>query len=190
MKWVRSVASLVSTTQKAVDNPTKSMICCVSDCMLTLCSLAEIRQMVSSLQWQEGDNHSRATHELSILEPVLTHVQQLNTAQTKALTNREQEVNHFRDTMNSRLEYYKALQRISDQVAPYKEETIGEPLDERLCQAFLAEEAKLQQKIVSVSAKLRYLVHMKTDSKSSAPRVCVICTDQFEVGTMTAVSNP
>ncbi|KIW82803.1 hypothetical protein Z517_02046 [Fonsecaea pedrosoi CBS 271.37] len=147
--------------------------------------MAEIRQMASSLQWQEGNNQTRASQELAILERILKHVQQLNSAQTKALNSLEQEVNHFRDTMNSRLEYYRALQKISDTVAPYQEENVGKPLFEPHYQEFVAEEAKLQQRIASGSAKLRYLMHMKTESKSTGPRICVICTDSFEVGAMT-----
>ena len=91
--------------------------------------------------------------------------------------------------MNGRLEYYRALQKISDQVAPFREETVGLPLNVALYQNLLDDEAKFNQKIVSISAKLRYLVHMKTESKSTAPRVCVICTDEFEIGSMTAVSR-
>ncbi|KAJ9503574.1 hypothetical protein LTR96_002572 [Exophiala xenobiotica] len=152
--------------------------------------IAEVRQMVSSLQWQEGNGHSRAAHESAILERVLKHMQQLNTAQTKALTSLEQEVNQFRDTMNSRLDYYRALQKISDTVAPYQEENIGKPLLERHYHDLEIEESRHQQKIVSLSAKLRYLLHMKTtETKSSAPRVCTICTDQFEVGTMTSCGH-
>ncbi|KIX93982.1 uncharacterized protein Z520_10319 [Fonsecaea multimorphosa CBS 102226] len=147
--------------------------------------IAEIRQMASSLQWQEGNHQTRATQELAILERILRHVQQLNTAQTKALNSLEQEVNHFRDTMNSRLEYYRALQKISDTVAPYQEENVGKPLFQPHYEEFEDEEARLQQKIVSGSAKLRYLMHMKTESKSTGPRICVICTDAFEVGAMT-----
>ncbi|EXJ59363.1 uncharacterized protein A1O5_12244 [Cladophialophora psammophila CBS 110553] len=147
--------------------------------------MAEIRQMVSAVQWQEGNNHTRATQELAILERILKHVQQLNVAQTKALNSLEQEVNNFRDTMNSRLEYYRALQKISDTVAPYQEDNVGKPLFEPDYREFEAEEAKLQQKIASFSAKLRYLMHMKTESKSTAPRVCVICTDSFVDGAMT-----
>lgn len=149
----------------------------------------EIRQLVSSLQYHEASGQSRASQELSILERVQKHVQQLNQAQTKILNNLEQEVNHFRDTMNSRLEYYRALQKISDTVAPYQEENVGKPLSEPHYREFEVEEGKLQQRIVSVSAKLRYLVHMKTESKSTAPRICVICTDQFEVGSMTACGH-
>ncbi|EXJ65278.1 hypothetical protein A1O7_01619 [Cladophialophora yegresii CBS 114405] len=152
--------------------------------------IAQLRQMVSSLQWQEGNNQSRASHELVILERLLKHMQQLGAAQVKALTTLEQDVNHFRDTMNSRLEYYRALQKLSDQVAPYQEDSIGQLLDDRLYQSFLVDETRLQQKIDSISAKLRYLVHMKTDdSKSTAPRVCLICTDQFEVGAMTSCGH-
>lgn len=151
--------------------------------------VAEIRQMVISLQWQEGNGHSRAGHELAILEKVLKHVQQLNTVQTKALTSLEQEVNQFRDTMNSRLDYYRALQKISDTVAPYQEENVGKPLSERHYHELEVEEAKHQKKVVSLSAKLRYLLHMKTESNSSIPRICTICTDQFEVGTMTSCGH-
>ncbi|KIW94532.1 uncharacterized protein Z519_04508 [Cladophialophora bantiana CBS 173.52] len=147
--------------------------------------MAEIRQMVSAVQWQEGNNHTRATQELAILERILKHVQQLNVAQTKALNSLEQEVNNFRDTMNSRLEYYRALQKISDTVAPYQEENVGKPLFKPDYQEFQTEETNLQKKIASFSAKLRYLMHMKTESKSTAPRVCVICTDSFVDGAMT-----
>ncbi|KAJ9622116.1 hypothetical protein H2204_011697 [Knufia peltigerae] len=152
--------------------------------------IAEVRQTVTSLQWLEGNGHTRAGYEVTILESVLKHMQQLNTAQTKCLTSLEQEVNQFRDTMNSRLDYYRALQKISDTVAPYQEENVGKPLSERHYHEFEVEEAKHQQKVVSLSAKLRYLLHMKsTETKSSAPRVCTICTDQFEIGTMTSCGH-
>ncbi|KIW12297.1 hypothetical protein PV08_09574 [Exophiala spinifera] len=152
--------------------------------------IAEVRQMVTSLQWQEGNGHVRAGHEAAILERVLKHMQQLNTAQTKSLTSLEQEVNQFRDTMNSRLDYYRALQRISDTVAPFEEENIGKPMSDDHYANLEKEEAKHQKKLVSLSAKLRYLLHMKaTETKSSAPRVCTICTDQFEVGTMTSCGH-
>lgn len=150
---------------------------------------AEIRQMIMSLQWQEGNGHTRATQEIGILELILKHVQRLNGAQTKALNSLEQEVNYFRDTMNNRLDYYRALQKISDTVAPYQEENVGKPLSVKHYRELETEESKLQQKIVSLSAKLRYLVHMKTESKSLAPRMCTICTDAFEVGTMTSCGH-
>ncbi|EXJ96198.1 hypothetical protein A1O1_01324 [Capronia coronata CBS 617.96] len=150
---------------------------------------AEVRQLVMSLQWQEGNGHTRAGQELVILERILKHVQQLGAGQTKALNALEQEVNQFRDTMNSRLDYYRALQKISDTVAPYQEENVGKPLSQREYRAFETEEAKWQQKIVSMAAKLRYLIHMKTESKSTAPRICTICTDNFEVGTMTSCGH-
>jgi E3 ubiquitin-protein ligase SHPRH len=91
--------------------------------------------------------------------------------------------------MNSRLEYYRALQKISDTVAPYEEDNVGQPLSERHYREFEAEGARHQRKVVSLSAKLRYLIHMKTETTSSAPRICTICTDPFEVGTMTACGH-
>lgn len=146
----------------------------------------ELRQMASGLQWQETvQNSSRAKQEMVILEGILQHVQRLNAAQTKALSGLEQQVNQFRDTMNSRLEYYRALQKLSDQVAPYREETVGQPLDEHFYNSLAMQEAGVLRRAASLSARLRYLAHMKTESDEPAARVCVICTDQYENGVIT-----
>ncbi|KAK5064434.1 hypothetical protein LTR84_000267 [Exophiala bonariae] len=151
--------------------------------------IAEIRALIQSLEWQAGLGSARASHELTIINPVLQSAIDLNSVQVKCMSSLEQLVNHFRDTMNSRLEFYRALQRISDMVAPWMEETIGKPLNKAHYKASTEQDAKMKNKVDSLSTRLRYLVHLKTDSQSSAPRICIICQCDFEIGTLTVCGH-
>ncbi|KAI9869989.1 MAG: hypothetical protein M1823_008883, partial [Watsoniomyces obsoletus] len=63
--------------------------------------VAEIRQLVTSLQWQEAGGSARARAELVIANKALQKAQQLVSTQAKALPALEQEVTLFKDTMNS-----------------------------------------------------------------------------------------
>ena len=151
--------------------------------------VAEVRQLVTSLQWQEAGGSARARAELVIANRILDQAQKLVSTQTKALSALEQEVNAFRDTMNARLDYYRALQKISDTVAPYDEEKIGNPLDERAFHQLRDGEGRMSEKVASLMSKRRYLMHLKTESSSQAPRLCTICQCEFEVGTLTVCGH-
>lgn len=151
--------------------------------------IAEIRALTQSLEWQAGLGSARASHELTIINPVLQSAIDLNSVQAKCMTSLEQLVNHFRDTMNARLEFYRALQRISDMVAPWKEETIGRPLNQAHYKVSVDQNSRMKNKVDSLSTRLRYLVHLKTDSQSSAPRICIICQCDFEIGTLTVCGH-
>ena len=151
--------------------------------------VAEVRQLVTSLQWQEAGGSARARAELVIANRILDQAQTLVSTQTKALSALEQEVNAFRDTMNARLDYYRALQKISDTVAPYDEENIGNPLDERAFDQLRHSEETVSEKVASLVSKRRYLMHLKTESSSQAPRLCTICQCEFEVGTLTVCGH-
>jgi E3 ubiquitin-protein ligase SHPRH len=149
--------------------------------------VTEIRALITSLQWQ--DSHARARAELSIATDILQHAQKHLSAQTKSITTLEQEVNQFRDTMNSRLDYYRALQKISDMVAPFEEERVGQPVDDRKYASMLDDEAKKNDKLSALLAKRRYLQHLKTESSSTTPRLCTICQCDFEIGTLTVCGH-
>ena len=151
--------------------------------------VAEIRQLVSSLQWQEDGGSARARAELVIASKLLQSAQELVSVQAKSLPALEQEVNAFRDTMNSRLDYYRALQKISDTVAPYAEESIGQPLDVVVFEQMKISEARLSEKVGTMISKRRYLMHLKTESSGQAPRICTICQCDFEMGTLTVCGH-
>ena len=151
--------------------------------------VGEVRQLVSSLQWQESGGSARARAELVIANRIWEQAQQLVSVQIKALPSLEQEVNLFRDTMNSRLDYYRALQKISDTVAPYDEDNIGKPLEEAQFKRLEVSEERVSGKVASLLSKRRYLMHLKTESSGQEQRICIICQFEFEVGTLTVCGH-
>ena len=153
--------------------------------------IAEIRHLITALQWQEGSGSTRARAELGIANGILQLTQQMSTAQTKTIVALEQEVGLFRETMNNRLDYYRALQKISDAVAPYEEEKQGKALDEVASARMMAEEAQKGRKISSLLSKRRYLAHLRTEQDSSmqTQRICTICQSDFENGTLTVCGH-
>jgi E3 ubiquitin-protein ligase SHPRH len=153
--------------------------------------ISEIRQLMTSLQWQDGSSRARA--ELSILSDVLNAAQAISSAQQKAMTSGlEREVDLFRDTMNNRLEYYRGLQKISDTVAAYEPvgREPGEPLDVEEYAGCITSEKRREAKISTLLAKHRYLAHLKGEqSASGVQRICVICQSSFEQGTLTVCGH-
>jgi E3 ubiquitin-protein ligase SHPRH len=153
--------------------------------------IAEIRHLITALQWQEGAGSVRARAELGIANNILQFTQQMSASQTKTITALEQEVGLFRETMNNRLDYYRALQKISDTVAPFEEEKQGKPLDILASARLVAEEEQKSRKISSLLSKRRYLAHLRTEQGSSMPtqRICTICQSDFENGTLTVCGH-
>ncbi|RMZ88239.1 hypothetical protein DV736_g4526, partial [Chaetothyriales sp. CBS 134916] len=150
--------------------------------------VGEIRALVTSLDTQAASGSARAWAEMEIAHQLLADAQALVSEQSKALGSLEQEVGLFRDTMNIRLDYYRALQKISDTVAPYHEATVGKPLDESVFKLMLTREKGVSDKLSNLLSKRRYLVHLKTESNSSS-RICTICQSEFEVGTLTVCGH-
>lgn len=153
--------------------------------------ITEIRHLTTALQWQEDAGSTRARAELGIANNILQFTQQMSSNQTKAVAALEQEVNIFRETMNNRLDYYRALQKISDTVAPYEEENIGNPLDMAAFDRMLREETHKNTKVATLLSKRRYLAHLKNeqDSSTQIERICTICQSDFENGTLTVCGH-
>lgn len=143
--------------------------------------IAELRALRTTL---DGGN-TRAVAELGIVEETLQTLQRIFNEQTKAVVHLLKELDVFRDTMNSRLEFYRQLQQISDSVAPYNEILEPDATDAILSQMKIAE-ARLSAKIASLKAKGRYLMHLRTESRvEDTQRTCLICQQPFEVGALT-----
>jgi E3 ubiquitin-protein ligase SHPRH len=153
--------------------------------------ISELRQLMTSLQWQEGSARARA--ELHIVSEVLQAAQTMSSAQQKAVTGGlEKEVDIFRDTMNNRLEYYRGLQKISDTVAPYEPEgrELGDPIDAEEYRVLVANEQRKEARISTLLSKHRYLEHLKAEqSDAGVQRICVICQSTFEQGTLTVCGH-
>jgi E3 ubiquitin-protein ligase SHPRH len=151
--------------------------------------VSEVRSLVSTLEAQEATGSTRARAELTVAESLLKHVQGMATSMSKTLPALEQEVNLFKDTMNSRLDYYRALQKISDTVAPYEEDKAGQPLDQAKFDDTLRGEHSVSDKISVMLAKRRYLLNLKDESTATAKRTCIICQSDFENGTLTVCGH-
>ena len=145
--------------------------------------VSDLRSLLGTLYWQANSGNSRARAEHEVVEKVLQNAGHMITEQLRVSANLEREVEMFRDAMNNRLEYYRHLQQISDTVAPYDEESAGQPLDENIFAAKLAQEEVSEGKISTLKSKARYLVHLRDDASSDpSSRTCIICQSSFEIG--------
>jgi E3 ubiquitin-protein ligase SHPRH len=147
--------------------------------------VAELRALISSLKPDADRGSARAQNELSIVEKQLGITQKQLSEQTKATTALEKEVELLTKVMNTRLEYYRQLQQVSDTVAPYEG-----PNNERVVAKMLEDEEKLSRKVASAKSKRRYLQHLQMEaSNPQEQRICVICRESFEVGALTVCGH-
>ena len=145
--------------------------------------ISELRSLVTSLDWQESGGSSRARIELELVSDSLRSTSQMAIDHIKVISSLEKEVGLFRDTMNLRLEYYRQLQHISDTVAPYGEESLGNPLNEELFREKLESETVIDEKLSALRAKGRYLIHLRDEPiADESARSCVVCQTPFEIG--------
>jgi E3 ubiquitin-protein ligase SHPRH len=145
--------------------------------------VSDLRSLLGTLYWSSNSGSSRARAEHEVVELVLQNAGQMLAEQMKVSANLDREVEMFRDAMNNRLEYYRHLQQISDTVAPYDEESAGQPLDEDLFAAKLAQEELIEGRISTLKSKARYLDHLRGDSSSDPnARTCIICQSSIEIG--------
>ncbi|KAF7856914.1 hypothetical protein EAF04_009675 [Stromatinia cepivora] len=142
-------------------------------------ALSALRTLVTKLK----ANH--AQNELSIVEAQLKMTHKHLMDQMKAAAALEKEVGLFTKCMNFRVEYYKQLQAISNQVAPYTG-----PNNDDVVEKMLGNEQVLIQSLAVLRAKKRYLVHLKEEAETlEDKRVCIICRDGFELGVLTVCGH-
>lgn len=174
--------------------------------------ITELRSLITALEWREGqqrqqqlggNTNARTKAELQIVQSLLASATKMSTEQTKVISTLEREVELFRDTMNIRLEYYRQLQIISDTVAPWEEERLGQPMDWNLFHQKLRDEKRRSEKISRLQSKRRYLIHLREQEESAAAegagggnseaaveaRMCIICQSGFELGTLTVCGH-
>ncbi len=143
--------------------------------------IAELRAIRTTL---EGGNN-RSVVETAVVEEMLEVLQRIFSEQMKAVAALLKELDVFRDTMNSRLEFYRQLQQISDSVAPYEGLSKHDNISTIISRMKTTEEES-SAKIAAFKAKGRYLMHLRTESRGEeTQRICVICQQSFEVGALT-----
>lgn len=149
----------------------------------------ELRDLNADLRFQGEKVNTRAMAELVVTTNVLQQIQLVSAEQSRVIKNLDQELELFRDTMNSRLEYYRQLQQISDSVAPYERDLDHEALTDTLTEMQAAEK-KLQTRVSALMATGRYLVHLRDEAVvPDSPRSCIICQLPFDTGVLTSCGH-
>ncbi|RFU80897.1 snf2 family helicase atpase [Trichoderma arundinaceum] len=147
-------------------------------------AVSELRSLVSRLTRDSGQSQ-RETLECAIASRLMKTTQALLGEQNKAAVALEAEIESFKRAMNARLDYYRQLQAVSDDVLP-----LETPKTEEAIEKATKNSDDLHRKLLAGEAKHRYLLSLKeTGSKSSEPRMCVICQMPFTTGVLTVCGH-
>ncbi|KAI9002575.1 hypothetical protein DFJ74DRAFT_696102 [Hyaloraphidium curvatum] len=91
---------------------------------------------------------------------------------------------------NARIEYFRALQDLSDSVEPGKftEGDIADSFTWAIKQC-AEDEKKLKSKIVQLDGRKKYLLHLSEETPEGEARVCVICRDEYNNAAITPCAH-
>ncbi|KAB2570056.1 putative ATP-dependent helicase [Lasiodiplodia theobromae] len=151
--------------------------------------IAEARSLATTLQWSSESRNARAGVELRLAEKQLEDTGKIFNAEIKKLVELEKELETYRTCMNLRVEFYRQLQVLSDQLQPYKDE-LDETLDREALRAQELKEKRTADRLAGLKTKQRFLLHLKSESnEQDGPRLCVICQSDFDIGVLTVCGH-
>ncbi|KAF2666062.1 hypothetical protein BT63DRAFT_481872 [Microthyrium microscopicum] len=155
--------------------------------------IGQLRNLLTTLEWQYGQSETqvgrtRSEAEAKIVEEQMKYLQSINSAQAKALQILEKEIDEIRSCMNSRLEFYRELQRISDMVQPYKEQS-DEVFDSFSYSLYQKQEKDAEGKLSQLKTKKRFFEHLSNEADQQEQKLCVICQDSFQSGVLTVCGH-
>ncbi|KAI0430825.1 SNF2 family N-terminal domain-containing protein [Xylaria sp. FL1042] len=148
--------------------------------------VSSFRELSTGLRHDASMGSSRARVELQIVTTQTRATQDILTKQSKVIINLEKDLDLFTSIMNARVDFYRQLQSVSDNVAPLAPEISENPTS---WDHFVTQEADLRKKAESWHSNRRHLLHMREeDSDSNDP--CAICRgDDFTVGAITTCGH-
>ena len=151
--------------------------------------VTELRDLKASFQSQAEIGNTRASSELVVVHTMLQTLHDVSVEQTRSLAVLDRELELFKDTMNSRLEYYRQLQQISDTVAPF-ESNFDKATIAKTLRTMQDAEMRLRDRIAILKARDRYLLHLRNEATlPGSQRLCIICQQPFEVGVLTSCGH-
>ncbi|KAI9657505.1 MAG: hypothetical protein M1829_006915 [Trizodia sp. TS-e1964] len=151
---------------------------------------SDLRSLGLSMNQQNMDKRRQDAVALGLMHSVVDHSLK---EQSQAVTYLEKkELEMFTKAMNSRLEYYRQLQRISDTVVAYgehDEKHLSIP-PETAIRNMEVDRGKYVEKIAALKSKRRYLMHLQMESGNpNAQHSCIICQSTFETGALTVCGH-
>ena len=151
--------------------------------------ITELRELKTNLRAQLDRGSVRAGAELMLVNGTLETLQDVSNEQTKVSHSLEKELELLKSTVDSRLEYYRQLQHISDTVAPYEEEMNDEILARTIANMEKTE-TEIRNRVATLKSRGRYLIHLRDEASSvESERHCIICREQFEKGVLTSCGH-
>ncbi|KAI6248058.1 hypothetical protein HI914_03272 [Erysiphe necator] len=145
----------------------------------------ELRSVFNSLKLNATNGNLKAQKEILIVEKKLKHIQNQMSIHLKVMVALEKELELFTIVMNTRVEYYRQLQQISDMVTVY-----DGPIDEKTLAKMLHDEQSLIDKINISKSKHRYLCHLRQEvNNPDDQKICVICKEKINIGTLTVCGH-
>ncbi|KAM3414928.1 hypothetical protein BST61_g10069 [Cercospora zeina] len=148
--------------------------------------IQEARALETSMEW---NNTGRSVAEVAIVKQHMADLQAVHSTYAKALMALEEDNELFRVTQNQRLEFYRQLQELSDDVSPYKDE-LDDTLDQQALGAAMFREDEASGAVAQLKTKNRFLLTLRDDNAGqSGPRTCIICTSTFEQGVLTVCGH-
>ncbi len=148
---------------------------------------AEMRSLIHQFRTRVRADDSC---QVGFLEDWLQKTKLATKEQSDAVNALRQECTEFTRLMNLRLEYYRQLQNLSDQVRDWDDEKDGRGR-RNVYDAMEQEEEWLTEKIGTLQGKQRFLGHLSNPAELAKQEdsECVICRDEMEVSVMTTCGH-
>ncbi|ROT43122.1 E3 ubiquitin-protein ligase [Sodiomyces alkalinus F11] len=148
-------------------------------------TISELRALAGRLAPSDASDEGRTRMEHEVVTRQIKDTLAQMLAQSKACQGLERECDKFTSAMNARLDYYRQLQYVSDSV-----ETYEGPRDDVAIAKCVESEEISRKKLGAAEAKHRYLLSLRdTGSRSSEPRMCIICQSTFTTGILTVCGH-
>ncbi|KAI0120076.1 SNF2 family N-terminal domain-containing protein [Nemania sp. FL0031] len=149
--------------------------------------IGTLRELSTKLRHDASRGSQRPESELQIVTTHLRVTQEILTKQSKVAASLERELESFTSAMNARVNFYRQLQSVSDNVAPLSPE-ISENLD-LAWDNYITQEADLRKKTEDWHANRRHLLNMKEETTNSNDPCAICCSDDFILGAVTTCGH-
>ena len=134
---------------------------------------------------------SRGSSDSTILISLSRILHDISRSQGERVKALEKQSEIFTVAMNSRVDYYRQLQHISDTVQPHEKDYSDTERQSELAKLF-QKETKIQEKSGNLKSKARYFIHLRDEAlaaETGSTRFCIICQSDFDIGVLTVCGH-
>ena len=130
---------------------------------------------------------SRGSSDSTILISLSRILHDISRSQGEHVKALEKQSELFTNAMNSRVDYYRQLQHISDTVQPHEKDYSDIERQSELSKLCL-KETRIKEKFGTLKSKARYFIHLRDEAlaaETGSSRFCIICQSDFDTGVLT-----